>query len=513
MDTYKNLMNCDSLFFYIGFTLIAMLMILENIKMKKTLYLLILTAFLPQLMSAQVSMKAAVDSSLKSNGAIKAANLKLDSRESSVKSAWGHLLPSVQVDFFYTHLGEDLTLNLDKIRGLMINFQSSNSAMFDNLKKLYKDGQEYSKAELGKITQLYQSNYEKAVPHFIDTVKEQNFPQAMLSIKQPIFTGGKILAGVRAAEAVQEIEKSRASAESQVIVMEAVNSYLSVLLSEENYKVRSMALDGVKKHNQRALRMLEEGIIAKHDKLRADVALSEAERNLFEANEKRKIAKIALQSVMQNSGNDITLSDTIGYKTLNRQLPDFITTAKAANTNIQQSRAAEKAFHEKANIKFGSYFPTVFGYGFYNIFDNYMSELEPHWGVGIGASFEVFDGFRRSNDYQEAKAEAESQSYTTQEIERKIELLIRSRYMELRLAEDRYKQLNSAIDQAEENLRLNSKRFETGMGTSLEVIDAELSLESIRLQRIKALNDYYTQIAALYYASGEASNFVEFWSK
>jgi outer membrane protein TolC len=84
--------------------------------------------------------------------------------------------------------------------------------------------------------------------------------------------------------------------------------------------------------------------------------------------------------------------------------------------------------------------------------------------------------------------------------------------MEMKLAENRYQQLNTSLDQAEENFRLNSKRYETGMGTSLEVIDAQLALESIKLQRIKSMNDYYANMSSLYRTIGQSVDFVQFWS-
>ena len=186
--------------------------------------------------------------------------------------------------------------------------------------------------------------------------------------------------------------------------------------------------------------------------------------------------------------------------------------AIAFNHNVAQVKAGTNALKAKSDAEFADYMPTVAAYGFYNMFDHYIiPEAEPKWGVGLMAHWTIFDGFQNTNKYQESKAEAQAMEMMTSEVQRKIELLVRSLYMEMKLAAEQYKQLNANITQAEESFRLNEKRYETGLGTSLEALDARLMLESISLRRDQALKDYYANAAKLYEATGNLDEFLKFW--
>ncbi|HPP39931.1 MAG TPA: TolC family protein, partial [Candidatus Kapabacteria bacterium] len=167
----------------------------------------------------------------------------------------------------------------------------------------------------------------------------------------------------------------------------------------------------------------------------------------------------------------------------------------------------------KAKAEMANYFPTIYGFGMYDVFDHYRSAIDPKWAVGIGASFTIFNGMRRTNDYQAAKAESESYNALAAEIERKIELGVRNYYMEMKLAENSYLMLEDAIQQATENLRLNEKRYETGLGTSIEVLDAELSLEAIKLKRNNALKDYYSNLVQICKIINNNDYFLNIWEK
>ncbi len=461
---------------------------------------------------AQLTLKDAAANAIKVNNGLKSSELKIRAKDYSIQSARGRYMPEIGVDFKYTYLDDDLILDLDPIRSAMIELQSGDAVSLSNLESVLKQQRQLTPEEQLAVKRLATQKLDKALPHFQETLKEQAVPQATITLKQPIFTGGKILAGINASKAQKGIETAKLNGEREDVVFDAVTSYVKVLFAEENEKVRKEMLDGVRRHAYMADKMMEQGLIAKHDKLRADVALSSAEQNLFEATEKRKIAQIVLLSLLQSSADSVSLSDRLTYKGLDKTLPQFLSMIAEGNSTLQQLQSSNAALDEKSKAEFSNYLPTVYGFGFYNVFDHYVvKNVDPKWGIGLGANFTVFDGLRRKYNYQEARAESESIRLMTDEVHRKLELLTRSRFMEMKLAEDRYMQLDASLEQAEENLKLNEKRFDTGMGTSLEAIDARLALEGIKLMRIKSLNDYYQNMAELFKTVGRLDEFIEFW--
>ena len=72
--------------------------------------------------------------------------------------------------------------------------------------------------------------------------------------------------------------------------------------------------------------------------------------------------------------------------------------------------------------------------------------------------------------------------------------------------------LEASLEQAKENELIANKRFETGVGTSFDVIDAELQLEGIKLNRLKELKEYYKNMADLYNTINSLDEFINFWT-
>ena len=139
--------------------------------------------------------------------------------------------------------------------------------------------------------------------------------------------------------------------------------------------------------------------------------------------------------------------------------------------------------------------------------------LEPRWVVGLQLKLTLFNGFKRYHKMAEAKHLKNEVPYLNAHLRRQVELWVNRAYQQMRSARDHFRELRADQSLASENLRLNEKRFHTGLGTSLEVIDARLSLQKAQIDRLKALYDYNRAIADLYSAAGIPQNFLKIWKR
>lgn len=476
------------------------------------LFISLLACFATAPASAQMSLRELASASLEHSSALRSADLKHQAHHAGVRSAYGRLLPEISVDVLYTHMNDDLVLDLDPIRSAMIQLQSGNAVAHADLASLLTEGRSLTVPERGAVAAQAQSALESAVPHFTETLKEQTFLQGAVSLRQPLFTGGKILAGIRAAQSLERAGSAEFAASKDAVLSETAHRYLDVLLAQENLKVRRSALATITRHAKRAETLLAQGVIAQPDRQRADVALSEAKRNFFDAEQRCEIARTALASVTGVAQELFSLADGLHYVHPNFLLEDLLTAAQSGNHTLQRLQLSSEALGEKANARFADYFPTVYGFGMVNLFEHYMIEkAEPHWAVGIGASFTLFDGLRRSSEHQEARLQAEALQETTVEAGRNIELLLRKTWMEMRLAERQFLTLDTDMTEAAENVRLYEKRFSEGLSTSLDVLDAQLRVEGIALGRAAALHEMYASLLSVTALSGNVQQFLSAW--
>lgn len=462
---------------------------------------------------AQLSLNQAIEISLRKNNSVMASQKMLEAKKENISTAWGNYAPTITFEASYTHINDEIAIDLNPIRSAMVQLHTADNVSLANLESVLKTGNPFTPQQQQAAAGAIQSKLEKSLPAFKEVVKEQNFPSGKFTLKQPIFTGGKILAGINAAESLYDVTKIKMQNETDKTITEVTSSYFNVLLAQENLKVRNDVYEGILQHQQRAEKVYREGIIANNDKLRADVALAEAERNLKEAQDKLQLARIALASILDTNYQAIgELSYKLEYREKGISLENSITEAKQNNAALMQLRYSILALKQKLNAKNAEYYPTIYGFGFYNVFKHYLSALDPEWGVGVGLNYELFSGFKTKNESQSINAELQSLELTTKDIERKIELLVRSQYLNMELSKDSYQKLDKTKIQAEENVRLNTKRFEEGLGTSFDALDARLALEGVLLKRISYLNDYYQNLSNLYLTTGKSSKYYELWN-
>ena len=117
-------------------------------------------------------------------------------------------------------------------------------------------------------------------------------------------------------------------------------------------------------------------------------------------------------------------------------------------------------------------------------------------------NWNIFDNNVTEAQVQQAKAsmrKAEQQLYETRET---IQLDVRKAYLNLLAAEQNIHTTKVAVDQAQEDYKIAQVRYSAGVGTNLDVMDAESKLIQTQTTYITALYNYNTNKAALDQAMG-----------
>jgi len=83
-----------------------------------------------------------------------------------------------------------------------------------------------------------------------------------------------------------------------------------------------------------------------------------------------------------------------------------------------------------------------------------------------------------------------------------VQLEVRQAFLNMKEAEKRIETSKVAVDKAEEDFKIAQVRYSAGVGTNLDVIDAQLALTQAKTNNIQALYDYNTSKAKLDKAMG-----------
>ena len=154
----------------------------------------------------------------------------------------------------------------------------------------------------------------------------------------------------------------------------------------------------------------------------------------------------------------------------------------------------------------------VFLFGNYNLYEQntLAADLTPDWVLGVGVNMPLTTRDGRSGKLQAAKTALIQLDYLTAQAIQDLQLLVEKTWREANTAMEEYQGLASSLALAHENINLREKAFAQGLSTSLEVIDAELFLVSVKTQRQAAAYQYVLSLAQLLALSNQMAVFSEY---
>ena len=377
-------------------------------------------------------------------------------------------LPSITLGANYTHLDSDVTINGEQ-------FGDSLSGVNPAFAPLL--------AQLGGIT---------------STITEQDIFSSSIRAIWPIFTGGRITAAQTAAEGKSEEAQSQLLMERQARYEDLSKYYFSVILAEDVVKTRQAVEAGLTQHRDFAIKLEQQGQIARVERLQADASLDKAVVERTKAQNDLKIAQLALTQILGQS-QSVEPSEQLF---INKNLPHmdvFVDQTLMTYPGLKILDAKEKQASSLIKAEKGKYYPEVYLYGDYSLYedDSLASEMKPDWLVGIGVNVPLLDTSGRSDKVAAAHSAVSQVQFLKSQAKQDLTVLVQKTYLEANQAIEEVQGLNSSLSLAQENLSLRKKAFTQGLSNSLEVVDAELYLASIKTQQSAARFKYLISLNKL----------------
>ncbi|MDA0146229.1 TolC family protein [Vibrio toranzoniae] len=391
-------------------------------------------------------------------------------RYQHLQNATGSLnLPSVTLGANYTHLDSDVTINGEQFSDSLSGVNPAISAIFRPL--------------VGGVT---------------STITEQDIFSSSIRAIWPIFTGGRITAAQNAAEGKSEEAQSQLLMEKQARYEDLSKYYFSVILAEDVVRTRQAVEAGLTQHRDFAIKLEQQGQIARVERLQADASLDKATVERTKAQNDLKIAQLALTQILGQS-QSVEPSEQLF---INKNLPHmdvFIDQTLMTYPGLKILDAKEKQASSLIKAEKGKYYPEVYLYGDYSLYedDSLASEMKPDWLVGIGVNVPLLDTSGRSDKVAAAHSAVSQVQFLKSQAKQDLTVLVQKTYLEANQAIEEVQGLNSSLSLAQENLSLRKKAFTQGLSNSLEVVDAELYLASIKTQQSAARFKYLISLNKL----------------
>ncbi|EPZ5901374.1 TolC family protein [Vibrio fluvialis] len=434
--------------------------------------------------AAPISFQQAWEILQQNNNSLAAERANVEHFEHLQDSTSNLNLPSVTVGANYTRLDQDVTVSAKQI----VDSAGGIPASLAAYAPLF--------ASLGSLN---------------STITERDVFSSSIRAVWPIFTGGRITAAQDAAEGKKEEAQSKLAMETQARYEDLAKYYFSVVLAREVLQTRIAVEQGLTKHRDNAIKLEQQGQIAHVERLQADASLDKATVERKKAQKDLDIAQSALTQILSQNQT----VEPSGGLFINNSLPPmsaFIDQTLATYPGLDMLAAKEKQASSLIKAEKGKYYPEVYLYGTYNLYedDSLASQIAPDWMVGVGVNVPLIENTGRSSQVKAASSTVTQVKYLRAQAKQDLSVLVEKTYKEAEQALEEVQGLNSSLKLAEENLSLRQKAFSQGLSTSLDVVDAELYLASIRTQQAAAGFNYLISLTKLLAISSEMTTFPQY---
>lgn len=446
-----------------------------------------------------LSFDEALSITMSNNPTILATEYEERAAHRERQAAIGLRAPKISVGGAYSYMGKDIALDFNDTKNNINNFIGG--ALQQGVAGGLLDPAVVPTIQ-GLLSPLASADWRYVI-------QNRSFGFVGGEVTMPIFLGGKINVANRAAKLNEQSVSMQSAQSRNAVTSELVERYFGLSLAMHVADVRRQARDGVKKHLDDAIAMEENGMIARSERLYVEFKYTEAERDLQNALMQIEMLRNALNNTL-GVDNDCTPA-TAMFVMESIDGVDYFKNMAAENSPLL-NQVSIKARLAKENMKLqrADFYPQIVAMGGASFYDYQVTGFLPRWAVGVGVSFRIFDGLNTEYKYSAARNTVKRVEMLESKAGKDIAVLIQSLYDNLATYANQITSIESSLAFAEEYLETQNSAFLAGMGSSSDLINAQLNLAKVQAERLQAAYNYDVALAKLLEAAGMSERFTEY---
>ena len=290
------------------------------------------------------------------------------------------------------------------------------------------------------------------------------------------------------------------------VAFQVTEAYYRLLEAKSMAAVAEKSVDQVTAQVKRARTFFERGAVARNDVLRAELGLAASQQRLIQANGVVSLARGRLATLMGRSpDSEVDPVDIAGEPTSRPLLPVGQAEQQAVDTRFEIKEIAAHIQQADAGVRMAKskMVPQVNAVANYTRASASLVGLPKSWFIGATASWDIWEGGSTYYGIDDSKAQLAQAVAARRKAEDAVRLDARNAHVGVTTSAEAIEVAKQAVEQAEENFRIEQKRYESASNTSFDVLDAETQLTTARGQHQGALYDLILAQANLDRAMGE----------
>lgn len=330
-----------------------------------------------------------------------------------------------------------------------------------------------------------------------------------VEVSQPLFTGFGLTARLNMSRMDQEIAQNRLKEVRLNVIQGVKRAFLRTLLAEKLLMVERDSVSSLEVHRRNAETYHQQGLVARNDVLKAEVALSQARQRERETARRLVLLKSELNRLL-----DIDLQFALRLKEEeihirpDPPLDDLFLLAEDRRPEYLSVAASIRQAEEGVRAARSRYYPHLSAFAlYYREGEDFLSERNgftnnENAAVGVRVSLNVFEGGKTDAAIKEWQYRRKGLEEQQRDVRQRIRLEVEDAFEQLKVARVNIDTARTALKQAEENERMTTVQYKEQMVIFLEVLNAQVFVSQTRVDFFQALYGYQIARADLERAVG-----------
>ncbi len=468
----------------------------DTMNPRKLMLLLVLLIFTGITTTAQqsdsllIDLNTALEIALSENPTVKVADMEITKKQYARKSAYGALLPQLDIIGQYQRAIKRQTVYFDEGFGL------GGGDI---------DPTEYTPEEL-QILQVLNKMMMPDPETSGDGIQMGRFNvwSAGLNVSLPVVMPS-LWKNIQMSEVDIRLAMEKARSSRIDLVNQVKKAFYSLLLAQDSYAVFRKTYETDSLNLEQIRNRFNQGVVAEYDVITADVRLKSLIPNILQSENMMKIAELQLKMLMGIDG-EMPLKVTGSLDNYRNSMFDAIIPADTSlinNSDIRQfdlqAEQAKKAW-EMQKLQYAPTLVTSFNWTYMSQNNDFRFRdyrWDPYSMLGVTLQIPLFNGGQRYHNVKQAEVQLNQLGEQRKEVERGLKLSIRNNYDLISKNIEQIVATESSVAQARKGHEITLKRYETGMGTIVDVNAAALAVINAELQYRNAIYDYLAAKADL----------------
>lgn len=313
-----------------------------------------------------------------------------------------------------------------------------------------------------------------------------------VSASLPIFAGGRIKYGIQSAEYLIEASKLSTENDQLAVAFNVSQAYNNLFKAAQQIKVLEDNLSASQKRDESFQKLEDNGIIARNDKLKANLQTSNIELQLLDAKNNYNIANINMNLLLGlPDGTEIEIDPNyITELSENHPVSYYLNQAISQRKDLQSLDYQRRAAELGTKAAKAENLPTI------AITGGYIAAQIPKIltitnaaNIGLGVRYNIDNLWKKNSSLLRATATENQLTASNELLNDQIKLEINRDYQNSEFSKKRVMVYEKVAAQANENFRVTKNKYNNGLASITELLDADTAQVSANVNVVNAKAD------------------------